>query len=292
MAIVSLDNIGNLPDILTGKPTLNTVKGKSVAADDPSCTNTGVTDEGIIASSKWKNIIAATVAAYNTLNSLRMARLQRDLGEKYLKLAEDYRNYYNQRYKPLEIDLTQEALNLPLYSRDKEQLNTGQMMITARLQTAGAIDNAIACTGRYCTGQRAAIINDQLMQQATVESTVAGMAHRYTDREEINRNNLRWEKREQVLKLGRDIPSQAVSYASLAAGSFGSLGRQAGLGAEGAIQFLAYERKNTNYPERRPPISVSIHRYTTTKLEPFEPKPPTTYKKPEEPKQPAIKLSN
>lgn len=74
------------------------------------------------------------------------------------------------------------------------------MLISARNLTAGKIDKALACTGRYCTGQRAAIMNDQLLEQAAIESLAAGLAHRYVDKDEITHNNLRWEKREQFWK--------------------------------------------------------------------------------------------
>ena len=287
-----LDNLGSLITDGFGKPSQGDQIDKAaiVSEDDRKCITTGVTDEGVIKSAKWKAILSGTILAYNTLNSLRMAKLQRDLGQKYLELAEDHRKYYNERYKPLEISLTQEALALPKYVRDKEQLNTGQMLVSVRGRNAGKIDKAISCTGRYCTGQRAAIMTDQLLEQAVTESMVAGLGFRYTDREEINHNNLRWEKREQVMKTGRDIPTEAVSYASLAAGTFGSLGKQASAATEGAIGFLAYGRGDTQYPPRRGPMTVAEYRWTPTKLEEFKPKPPENYTKPKEPEQ-TIKLS-
>lgn len=263
---------------------------KSVPEDDPNCKSKGVTNEGIIRSSRWQAIINGAMLALNTANSLKMAKLQRGIGKAYQALAEDQRKYYNDRYKPLEISLTQEALNLKKYDRDKEKLITGQMLISARNLTAGKIDKALACTGRYCTGQRAAIMNDQLLEQAAIESLTAGLAHRYVDKDEIAHNNLRWEKREQVLKIGRDIPTQAVSYASMAAGIFGSIGKQAGQAADGAMGFLAYGRGDTVYPERREPISFPIYFIEPTKLELPEIKKVKTYEKPKEPET-TIKLS-
>lgn len=291
--IVSLlDKFGGLVTDGFGKPSQGDQIDEAaiVSEDDEACKTTGVTDAGVIKSAKWKAILSGAILAYNTLNSLRMAKLQRDLGKKYLKLAEDHRDYYNERYKPLEADLAKEALALPKYVRDKERLNTGQMLMSVRGRNAGRVDKAISCTGRYCTGQRAAIMTDQLMEQAATESLVAGLGFRYTDREEITHNNLRWEKREQVMRIGRDIPTEAVSYASLAAGTFGSLGKQAGMAAEGAMGFLAYGRGDTQYPDRRGPMTVSEYKWTPTRLETFKPKPPENYTKPKEPEQ-IIKLS-
>lgn len=256
---------------------------KSIPADDPACKTEGVTNKGIIRSARWKAIISGAMLALNTSNSLKMAKLQRDIGKAYQALAEDQRKYYNDRYKPLEIDLTKEALKLKKYDRDKEKLITGQMLVSSRNLTAGKIDKAISCTGRYCTGQRAAIMNDQLLEQVAIESLAAGLAHRYVDKDEITHNNLRWDKREQVLKIGRDIPTQATSYANLAAGIFGSLGKQAGQAAEGAMGFLAYGRADTVYPERRQPLDYPVYILQPTTLELFVPEPPKTYEQPKEP---------
>lgn len=263
---------------------------KSVPEDDPNCKSKGVTNAGIIRSARWKSIINGAMLALNTANSLKMAKLQRDIGKSYLALAESQRGYYNDRYKPLEKALTDEALKLKKYNRNKEKLVTGQMLISARANSAGKIDKAISCTSRYCTGQRAAIANDILLEQLAVESMTAGFAHRHIDKDEMVHNNLRWEKREQVLKIGRDIPTQAVSYASMAAGIFGSLGRQAGQAAEGAIGFLAYGRADTVYPERREPITYPIYYFEPTKLELPDIKKPKVYEKPKEPET-TIKLS-
>lgn len=263
---------------------------QSVPEDDPNCKSKGITNEGIIRSARWKAAINGAMLALNTANSLKMAKLQRDIGKAYQALAEEQRKYYNDRYKPLEVSLTQEAIALKKYDRNKEKLITGQMLVSARNLTAGKIDKALACTGRYCTGQRAAIMNDQLLEQSMVESLTAGLAHRYVDKDEIAHNNLRWEKREQVLKIGRDIPTQAVSYASMAAGIFGSLGKQAGQAAEGAMGFLAYGRADTVYPERRKPLSYPVYILNPTTYDLYKPEPPKTYEKPKDPET-TIKLS-
>lgn len=234
--------------ILSGIFGSNTPKESE---DDPQCQNKGVTDAGIQNTSRWKSILSAAIVIYNTLMALKIAKLQRDLGEKYLQLSEDHRNYYNERYKPLEESMTKEAAALPYYERNKDPLYTGQMLVTAKNRTRGAIDKSISCTGRYCTGQRNAIMTDQLLDQAANESLVAGMAHRYADREEITHNNLRWDKREQVMKVGRDIPTEAASYANMAMGVLGDLTAQAG-----NATWVSSERMETKYPPRRGDIKL------------------------------------
>ena len=94
------------------------------------------------------------------------------------------------------------------------------------------------------------------------------------------------------MRIGRDIPTEAVSYASLAAGIFGSLGKQAGQAAESAASFLMYNenRADTNYPPRRGEMTVSSYQYIPTPLQEFKPRPKDNYVKPESEKQ-VIELS-
>ena len=216
------DNI-NLNDLLGswgGKPDAgfskqgnkNPVKKDTtpkVPADNPACKNTGITDEGIEQSSRWKSLLSAAIMVYNTANSLRMARLQRDLAKKYLKMSEEHRERYNNAHKPLEKDLVREALKLPKYKRDKEQLYTGQMLTSVRGKNAGQIDKALSCTGRYCTGLRAAIMTELDIS-----------AREYTDTTSIT--NLGWayeglDTREPPARLQNitAIPSTAILTGSV-----------------------------------------------------------------------------
>lgn len=239
-----------------------------VSASDPRCGNTGVDDTGIFSVSAIRTAIATGTSALNLINSAKMARLQEEIAEGYAKLAEDARNYYKEEYKPLELENLKEVEALELYSRNKESLYRGQMVLSARDSIAGKLETALSCTGRYCTGQRASLLNDALIAQAAVEASIAALAYRYIDDEEIVRNALRWERRRGVLDLGRDIPTSSVAYAELAAGIFGSLGAQSGKAAEGIVGSLGFgrNRRQTEYPDRRDPLIVQRRPYEPVEL--------------------------
>ena len=240
-----------------------------VSASDARCGNGGVTDAGIFSVASIRTAIATGTSALNLANSAKMAKLQEDIAEGYAKLAEDARNYYKEEYKPLELNNIKEVKNLPVYSRDKESLYRGQMILSARDKIAGKLETALSCTGRYCTGQRATILNDALIEQGAMEASIAAFAHRYVDDEEIVRNALRWERRRGVLDLGRDIPTSSVAYAELAAGIFGSLGAQSGKAAEGIVSSLGFSRNRNapQYPDRRDPLVVQRRSYEPMVLE-------------------------
>lgn len=247
-----------------------------VSASDARCVNTGVTDLGVFSVASIRTAIATGTSALNLANSAKMAALQEDIAEGYAKLAEDTRNYYKEEYKPLELANIKEVSNVPMYDRNKESLYRGQMILSARDKIAGKLEDALSCTGRYCTGQRTTILNDALIEQAAMEASIAALAHRFVDDEEIVRNALRWEKRRGVLDLGRDIPTSSVAYAELAAGIFGSLGKQSGKAAEGIVSSLGFSRNRnaTQYPDRRDPLIVQRRSYEPIVLEdrPIEPR--------------------
>lgn len=255
-----------------------------VSASDPRCGSPGVDDTGIFSVSAIRTAIATGTSALNLANSAKMARLQEEIAEGYAKLAEDARNYYKEEYKPLELENLKEVDELKLYSRNKESMYRGQMILSARNNIAGKLETAISCTGRYCTGQRATLLNDALIEQSAVEASIAALAYRYIDDEEIVRNALRWERRRGVLDLGRDIPTASVAYAELAAGIFGSLGAQSGKAAEGIVGSLGFgrNRRQTEYPDRRDPLIVQRRPYEPIDLI-HRPVTPRTIIQPEKP---------
>ena len=234
-----------------------------VSSSDPRCGSTGVDDAGIFSVSTIRTAIATGTSALNLANSAKMAGLQEEIAKGYAKLAEDARNYYKEEYKPLELDNLKEVEALELYNRNKESMYRGQMVLSARDKIAGKLEGALSCTGRYCTGQRASLLSDALIEQAAVEASIAALAYRYIDDEEIVRNALRWERRRGVLDLGRGIPTASVAYAELAAGIFGSLGAQSGKAAEGIVGSLGFgrNRRQTEYPDRREPLIVQRRPY-------------------------------
>ena len=241
----------------------------NVSSNDPACQNQGVSDAGIFTVSSIRTAIATGTSALNLANSVKMAELQKEIAKGYAKLAEDARNYYKEEYKPLELENLKEVEALKKYDRSKESMYRGQMILSARDKLAGKLEDAISCTGRYCTGQRATLMNDALIEQAAVEASIAALAHRYVDDEEIVRNALRWERRRTILDLGRGIPTASVAYAELAAGIFGSLGAQSGKAAEGIVGSLGFSRNRrpTEYPDRRAPIIVQRAPYAPIDLE-------------------------
>lgn len=255
--------MGIISDVIGGAIG-SIVPGFGGGAGSADCAKTGVTDTGLLQVSTIRTALAVAVAALNVKTARDMANLQREIAEDYAKLAEDARDYYNDTYKPLEEGTLKEVSSADKYVRDKDDLTTGQMLLSVRGQFVRSIEDKLNCTGRYCTGQRAAIINDELLKQANAEATVAGMAFRFEDAKETAKNTLRWERRREVLNLGRDIPTKAVAYAELASGIFGSIGKQSSAAAEGIAWWAGNRdvRRDTEYPNRPEPLRSGTGAYT------------------------------
>lgn len=230
------------------------------ADSDKACKNTGVTDCGIQRSAQIKGALNAAIIGINTYTSLRIAEMQYDLAKDWAAMAKWYRDHYFNNYHPIEKSLIDEANKDPEYKYEKTDLTKGQMLVTAKLGFIGKLEKTVSCTGRYCTGQRQAITNDLLIEQATIENAICGLASRHAVDEEITRNTKRWERRSNVLKLGRDLPTESVSYGRLASGIFGSIGEQAAKSVEGASQALGFglNRRDTRYPTRRGPLTYTV----------------------------------
>ena len=232
---------------------------KTIAASDPKCEGDRVDDKAVSRMAKIRAGLAAAVTAINTATALKIAEMEHDLAKDYTRLAKDFKQYYFDNYRPIEKELVKEAMEDKPYNDPKKlDFDKAAMLLSAKMRFVGRLENAMSCTGRYCTGQRASLMNDALLEQATTEAMVCGLAYRNNEEEKATLDALRWERRSQVLRLGSNLPTEAVSYASLATGIFGSIGQQAAAAAESAAWYIgnSLERKDTKYPERRGAMSL------------------------------------
>lgn len=192
---------------------------------------------------------AVAVATLNTAAAIQMADLQYEIAKSYLDISQGWRDHYNTYYKPVEDQELAEAWALstttPMYD-----IAVGRARSFVRISLRGRADQAIRCTSEYCTGLRGALLKDATNAEATALAAASNLGYRNERAYVVARDNVRWERRMQTIQRGRNLVANNVQYSSLAAGIFGDLGRQAGLGAGGAIRYLAYSnnREETLYP--------------------------------------------
>ena len=211
--------------------------------------NHGQTNSGKNLVGTIMNAAAVAVATINTLAAIEIADKQYDIAKQYLDIAKWWRNYYNSTYKPWEDKELEEAWALekepPLYD-----ITVGRTRTYGRLQFKGLAEKSIQCTSEYCTGLREALLKDVLNSEATTLAALSNMGYR-NERAYIEaRDDVRWQRRVEVTNRGRDLVANNIQFAKLAFGIFGDLGKQAGLGAAGAVRYLGYSwnKNETQYP--------------------------------------------
>ena len=244
----------HIPEKLPEEGVYDEKTRKTIAASDPRCEGDRVDDKAIARMAKIRAGLAAAVTAINTATALKIAEMEHDLAKDYARLAKEFKQYYFDNYRPIEKELVKEAMEDKPYDDPKKlDFDKAAMLLSAKMRFVGRLEKAMSCTGRYCTGQRASLMNDALLEQATTEAMICGLAYRNNEEEKATREALRWERRSQVLRLGSNLPTEAVSYANLATGIFGSIGQQAAAAAQSAAWYIGHslERQDTKYPERR-----------------------------------------
>lgn len=192
---------------------------------------------------------AIAVAAINTAAAIRMADLQYDLAKQYLDIAKWWNKYYKNTYAPWEDKELQEAKALPEVQPIYDTA-VGRARTHVRLQFRGIADQSVQCTSEYCTGLRQALLRDVLVSEAASLASASNLGYN-NERAYVDAlNETYWRKKYEAVKRGRDMAANNVSFSDMSFGIFGDLGKQAGIGASGALRYLGYtwNREETKYP--------------------------------------------
>lgn len=195
------------------------------------------------------NAALIAVATINTIAQLNIANKQYNLAKDYVSLSEDRQNRFKNDYAPFEQAMLFEAnsafVQSPNYTRaradgQKEARNSFasvQKALTAKVKEQRLCMNA-AQTRDYNIATAVAIDN--------------GSNYNYRDAENyaITKNDQRWNRRSNLLNLGRDLHAQSAAYAQVASTTYAGLSNLVEEGTQGAISLLGYlyTRQETAYP--------------------------------------------
>lgn len=216
---------------------------------DKCNTKRGVNDEERSFYGDLLSAAAIAAAAYNAYKAYDIAKQEWEMAKKYWRIAENWLDYYKNYYAPVEDQELREARALekatPVYEAAR-----GRARTSAWLEFRGQLRKTLRCTSRYCTGLR----NDMLMKisqaQAQAVSLADGLGYR-NERAYIEaRDDVRWERRLNTAKRGRDIIAEVPALGMASAGIYGSLLDQAWQGLEAAGMYLGYagNRNQPSYP--------------------------------------------
>lgn len=202
--------------------------------------------------SLFGNILSAAAivaAGYNAYKAYDIASQEWNMAKKYWRIAENWLDYYKDYYAPVEDQELDEALNLEA-PEPHYDVTRGLARTSAWIEFKGQLRKTLRCTSRYCTGLR----NDMLLRisqgQAQAVALADGLGYR-NERAYIEaRGDVRWERRLNTAKRGRDIIADVSAMGMASAGIYGSLLDQTWQGLQSAGMYLGYSgnRNPTHYP--------------------------------------------
>lgn len=126
-------------------------------------------------------------------------------------------------------------------------------MLTAKAAYKNKAENLTNCMSRYCSGLRASTIRDVLLEEAQAVASAAMAGLRYEKNYERAQNAARFDRRNQMLKIGRDMSAEGTTLAKFASGMSTEVTEQGFATANGALRRLGYiyNRDETPAPTRR-----------------------------------------
>lgn len=207
--------------------------------------NRGVSDKDRSLFGKILNLAAVAAAGYNAYKAYDIAMQEWEMAKKYWRIAQNWLDYYEDAYAPVEDQEIDEAMDLPI-AEPSYDMARGRAVVNAWLASKGKLRKALRCTSRYCTGLRGDIIVRVKAAEAEAVALAAGLGYRNERAYVEARNDVRWEKRLNTAKRGRDIIADVTALGTASAGIYGSLWDQAWHGLESAGMYLGYENNRNN----------------------------------------------
>lgn len=200
----------------------------------------------------WTSIFAAaqvSLALYNAIQQDKIKQKQLDLAEKWYSHADYKWNRFRDRYMPLEKKLLNEVSN-----KQVPKLNCADAERRAETSTYSAY-NIMDRYFRQKVKLYQCCLDDSFITDMNINRSamlVDSENYNYADDRWFRdyKDDQRWNRRSQVLDLGRNLSKMAMEYGSIANQIYGAVGAQYDRMAGSAMQALGYfgARNDTYMP--------------------------------------------
>lgn len=221
-----------------------------VLASDTKCNPVhGISDNDHSVFGSILSAAALASAAANAYKAYDIAQKEWEMAKKYWRIAENWLDYYKDAYAPVEDQELEEAMDLPI-AEPHYDAAIARARASAWITFKGKLRDSMRCTSKYCTGLRADMLAQISQAQGIAVTTAEGLGYRNERAYVEARNDVRWEKRLNTAKRGRDIIADVASLGMASAGIYGSLLDQAWQGLSAAGQYLGWDnnRVQPHYP--------------------------------------------
>lgn len=202
---------------------------------------------------KWWTMLfqaaALAIAIANGVAQSEIADMRQDLADRYYNMAKYKWDRFSQKYMPLEKKLLNETSSAPIRDIDCAGADTRAQQ-AVNLAYDGILDFMARTVKSYrlCIDESYTTVVDNRRNLMTVDTENYNLADErwFTD----VKNDQRWNRRSNVLNLGRNLSSQAMSYGDVANSLLKQVGAQLDRAASGMIQAFGYygARNDTFYP--------------------------------------------
>ena len=194
-------------------------------------------------------IASIAAAAHNADEAFRIASEEWSLAKKYWAISNNWLNYYQNAYVPVEDKEADEANKLK-GEQPEYQAARGRAKAAAWANFRGLAHKAVCRTTKYCSGKRQDLLETLASAQANALAMCDALGYR-NERAYIEaRDDVRFSRQYGVVQRGRNMVANAPSFGRTSAGIYGKLADQAWQGLKGAGATLGYilNRSSTDYP--------------------------------------------
>lgn len=196
----------------------------------------------------WKAALIA-VATANTIAQISIMEKRYDIAKDYANIAEDRWNRFKDNYAPLERAMLNEAGNAKEYEPDYPGVRErGNSHNNSAFRWADEIMADLAKKYALCVDT--SLLNDMDYAEAISRDDTINYNLRDEEFWSYIKSDQRWNRRTQILNLGRGIQQISASYAGAANDALAQLGGLLDSGAQGAMKLLGYlsTARETRYP--------------------------------------------
>lgn len=200
----------------------------------------------------WSMAFKAAAVAIAVANGIAQAEIsdkQQDLAESYYGMAKYKWDRFKSYYVPLELKLLNEVSTTPI--RNIDCVGAESRALISVNSSYGGINGFVSRKAkalRLCIDDTSLAMLDfrRVLMSVDAENFNLVDEQWYTD----FKNDQRWNRRSNILNLGRNLSSEALKYGDVARALFGQVGGQIERAAGGVMQALGYygARNDTYYP--------------------------------------------
>lgn len=192
---------------------------------------------------------ALAIAILNGLAQAEIADKQQDLADSWYGHAKYKWDRFNDKYVPLEKKLLAEVSNVPIRNIDCDGAEArAQNATNSAYDGANKYLSRTAKSYRICLDPSLLTYMDLRRNKMLVDTENYNLADErwFTD----FKNDQRWNRRSNVLNLGRNLNSEALKYGDVANALYKQVGQQIERAAGGLMQAFGYfgARNDTYYP--------------------------------------------